>query len=123
MRKMKTTTRSKGQETEDACCDYLKNKGLVLIERNFHCRHGEIDLIMKENKTIVFIEVRYRKNNDFGGALESITPSKQIKVKASAETYIQTHKISGAVRIDFVAMTIAPNEDSDYLFDWIKNAF
>lgn len=120
---MKKTAHSKGQETEDACCEYLKNKGLSLIERNFHCRYGEIDLIMKDDKTIVFIEVRYRKNNDFGGALESITPNKKKKVKTSAETYIQTHSISNDVRIDFVAMTQDPNEPTRYSFDWIKNAF
>ena len=117
------TTRSKGQETEDACCDYLKNKGLVFLEKNFHCRHGEIDLIMKENKTIVFIEVRYRKNNSFGGAIESITPGKQKKVKTSAEAYIQNNAISGDVRIDFVAMTEDQNDQSGFAFNWIKNAF
>ena len=95
----------------------------MFLEKNFHCRHGEIDLIMKENKTIVFIEVRYRKNNSFGGAIESITPGKQKKVKTSAETYIQNNAISGDVRIDFVAMTEDQNDQSGFAFNWIKNAF
>ena len=120
---MTTTAHSKGQETEDACCTYLKKQGLSLIEKNFYYRNGEIDLIMKDDKTIVFIEVRYRRNNNFGGAIESITPSKQKKVKASAETYIQSHAISDDVRIDFVAMTQDPNQHSGYAFEWIKNAF
>lgn len=120
---MQATTRNKGQETETACCNYLQKQGLSLIEKNFQCRHGEIDLIMKDNKTIVFVEVRYRKNNDFGGALESITPNKQKKVKASAETYIQAKSISNDVRIDFVAMTQDVNSQSNYAFNWIKNAF
>ena len=117
------TAHSKGQETEDACCAHLEQQGLLLIERNFHCRNGEIDLIMKDDKTIVFIEVRYRRNNNFGGAIESITPSKQKKVKAAAQTYIQKHSISDDVRIDFVAMTQDLNQHSGYSFDWIKNAF
>jgi len=120
---MTTTAHSKGQETEDACCAYLKKQGLSLIEKNFHCRNGEIDLIMKDDKTIVFIEVRYRRNNNFGGAIESITPSKQKKVRASAETYIQCNAISDDVRIDFVAMTQDPDQLSGYTFEWIKNAF
>lgn len=120
---MQETTRNKGQKTETACCEYLQKQGLSLIEKNFNCRHGEIDLIMKDNKTIVFIEVRYRKNNDFGGALESITAIKQKKIKASAETYIQAHSISTDVRIDFVAMTQDANSQTNYAFEWIKNAF
>ena len=119
---MKQTTCNKGRETEDACCAYLQKHGLKLIEKNFHCRHGEIDLIMKDNKTIVFIEVRYRKNNDYGGATESLTASKQKKVTSSAQAYIQNHSISEDVRIDFVAMTLDTSQQN-YTFDWIKNAF
>ena len=119
---MKQTTCNKGRETEDACCAYLQKRGLKLIEKNFHCRHGEIDLIMKDDKTIVFIEVRYRKNNDYGGATESLTISKQRKVTSSAQTYIQSHSISEDVRIDFVAMTLDTSQQN-YTFDWIKNAF
>lgn len=120
---MQETTRNKGRDAEDACCDYLIKQGLSLIEKNFHCRHGEIDLIMKDGKSIIFIEVRYRKNNHYGGALESITPAKQKKVKTTAETYIQVKSISNAVRIDVVAMSQNRQEPTSYSFDWIKNAF
>ena len=78
-----------GQEAEDACCLYLKSKGLKLITKNFSCRFGEIDIIMLENNILVFIEVRYRKNNNFGGALESVTYAKQKKLRNTAELYLQ----------------------------------
>ena len=120
---MSKTTRKIGLNAEQACCDYLTLQGLTLITKNFHCRHGEIDLIMKEDKTLIFIEVRYRKNNDYGGALESITPSKQKKVRASAETYLQKHKIKNNARIDVVAMTQNLINSTGYDFNWIKNAF
>ena len=76
---MPTTTRKIGCDAEEACCNHLTQQGLILITKNFHCRHGEIDLIMKDRKTLVFIEVRYRKSDRYGGALESITPKKQKK--------------------------------------------
>jgi len=120
---MPDTTRNKGRDAEEACRGYLEKQGLSLIEKNFHCRQGEIDLIMKQDRSIVFIEVRYRKNNNYGGALESITPKKQKKVKAAAETYMQAKSISSAVRIDVVGMSQDPDDPSGYTFDWIKNAF
>lgn len=120
---MKKTTRDIGQSTEAACCDYLLEQGLNFIENNFHCRYGEIDLIMKEDKTLVFVEVRYRKHNNYGGALESITPTKQKKVRATAENYLQVKAFKGNARIDVVAMTLDTDDISGFNFNWIKNAF
>lgn len=56
-----TTTREQGEYTESLACRYLKNKGLKLVEKNFNCRVGEIDLIMQDDNNLVFIEVRYRR--------------------------------------------------------------
>jgi len=71
---------SQGVKSEKQALYYLTSQGLTLLCQNYYCRFGEIDLIMQDQETIVFIEVRYRKNNDFGGALASITQSKQNKI-------------------------------------------
>ena len=71
----------KGQHAEQIACEYLQHQGLTLIDKNYHCRQGEIDLVMEHNDTLVFVEVRYRKNNLFGGAKESVTYKKQQKFK------------------------------------------
>ena len=67
---------SKGVIAEKKALTYLLEQGLTLVHQNYYCRFGEIDLIMLEQETLVFIEVRYRKNSDFGGALASINQSK-----------------------------------------------
>jgi len=115
-----------GEEAEAACCRYLKSKGLKLVEQNFSCRLGEIDLIMLDKKTLVFVEVRFRKNNAFGGALESITLSKQNKLRKTAETYLQKNTQHANARFDVVAMsnkTDAIRDKQSYTFNWISNAF
>ncbi|MGB5395655.1 MAG: YraN family protein [Gammaproteobacteria bacterium] len=125
---MKTTTLEQGRQSEQACCDYLQQQGLKLLEKNFRGRHGEIDLIMLEGKTLVFVEVRYRKNNNFGGALASITPQKQHRISATAEFYLQQQPKYKNARIDVVGMAQKPQNShestrTEYSFEWIKNAF
>ena len=121
------TTREQGEYTESLACQYLENKGFVLIEKNFNCRIGEIDLIMKDNDYIVFVEVRYRKNSNFGSGAESITSSKQSKLIKTASLYLQQHaKLSKyPARFDVVSITgfIETNDIDKINFDWIKNAF
>ena len=80
----------KGAFYEDLACAFLKKKGYRLIERNFSCRTGEIDIIAEDGGTLVFIEVRYREYPDFGGALLSITPSKLKRIKKAADYYLFT---------------------------------
>lgn len=107
-----------GSAAEDAAADFLQQKGLKLIARNFRCPYGEIDLIMQDGKTLVFIEVRLRNNNNFGGAAMSITQSKQQKLKRSAERYMQIHG-ECACRFDAVLMQTI---DTSTL-EWVHNAF
>ena len=121
------TTRELGEATESLACEYLESKGLKLLERNFNCRFGEIDLIMQNTDSLVFVEVRYRRNNDFGSGAESITTSKQSKLIKTASAYLQRHaKLSKyPARFDVVSITGPIETDSinNIDFDWIENAF
>ncbi len=113
--------REKGQQIEKQVSHYLRKQGLRLIKQNYHCRGGEIDLIMKENTTLVFIEVRFRKNARFGSALESVNNQKQARIIHTAQHYIQTiSSTAEQYRFDVVAVTPV---DSSLQIEWIKNAF
>jgi putative endonuclease len=116
---------TKGRTAEDKALQFLRKQGLKLIHRNYHCRLGEIDLVMKDSNTLVFVEVRYRARQDYGGALESITASKQSKLRKTAEYFLQhaqSHPKGDepACRFDIISMTGAINKPS---IDWLKNAF
>ena len=114
-------TQRTGNDAELRACQYLNEQGLELIERNFHCRYGEIDLVMREQQTIVFVEVRLRQANSLVTAVQSITPAKQARLVRSAGYYLQHNRINEATpaRIDVVAIT---QDDQTHLFDWIQNA-
>jgi putative endonuclease len=107
-----------GADAEQVAATYLQQQGLTLITSNYHCRFGEIDLIMRDGKTLVFVEVRMRSNASFGGAGMSITSSKQHKLMRSAEHYLQQHG-SVACRFDVVLMTKPSTEN----IEWVCNAF
>jgi putative endonuclease len=107
-----------GNAAEQLAATFLQQKGLTLLEKNFRCKHGEIDLIMRDGKTLVFVEVRLRSNPNFGSAATSIDQSKQGKLTRTAEYYLQIHGDS-ACRFDAVLMqSIDINA-----VEWIKNAF
>ena len=115
-----------GEDAETACCRHLKSQGLKLIDKNFSCRYGEIDIIMLDKNVLVFIEVRFRKNNNFGGGQASITASKQQKLRNTAELYLQQNNQYKNARFDVVSMSKNNQTKADkqeYSFDWISNAF
>ena len=123
---MKAAHLQQGEDAEIACCRYLKSQGLKLVDKNFSSRFGEIDIIMLDKKMLVFVEVRYRKNNKFGGALESVTQSKQNKLRKTAELYLQKNAQHENARFDVVSMsknTQTSTDKQQYTFDWIPNAF
>lgn len=111
-------SKNKGVEAEQLACDYLQASGLQLVQRNFSCRYGEIDLIMKDGNTFVFIEVRYRKNRNFGGASASVTVAKQRRIIKTALSYLQQNMPESSMRFDVVAI-----EGTQAEVEWIKDAF
>jgi putative endonuclease len=106
-----------GQSAETLAEAFLEKQGLKLVTRNWRCRFGEIDLIMQDGPTRVFVEVRLRNRNDFGGAAASVTTAKQKKLLAAARLYLTTLKTLPPCRFDVVALT------GDAPPEWIKNAF
>jgi len=106
-----------GQTAEARAAAFLQARGLKLLARNWRCCFGEIDLIMRDGATLVFIEVRLRSRNDFGGAAASVTPAKQRKLLAAARQYLATLKTLPPCRFDVVALS------GDDAPDWIRNAF
>src|SRR5664279_1981673 len=82
------STHVTGQRAEDQVARYLEKRGLVVLTRNFRCRGGEIDLICRDGKSLVFVEVRLRRNANFGGAGASITATKQRRIIFAAQHYL-----------------------------------
>ncbi|MDJ0779626.1 MAG: YraN family protein [Gammaproteobacteria bacterium] len=115
-------SRNKGMLFEKRAEDFLRRRGLQLVRRNFHCRFGEIDLIMRDGATLCFVEVKYRRSRAFGGAAWSLPPGKQRRIVAAAALYLQTLRgAEPATRFD--ALLIQRQADGSETFDWIRNAF
>ncbi|HEY7985499.1 MAG TPA: YraN family protein [Methylophilaceae bacterium] len=106
-----------GAAAEQLVSEYLQRNGLQLIESNFLCRFGEIDLILHDGTTLVFVEVRLRTNPHFGGAVGSITSAKQGRIIRAAQIYLQQQSREMACRFDVVVL------DGERNIEWIKNAF
>jgi len=120
-RRQKTEKRSRGDYAEDLALNFFIKQGFVLEERNFNCKLGEIDLIMRDDDYLVFIEVRYRVSKSYGGALESITPTKQAKIRRTAEVYLLSTKINDSpCRFDILCLTGNLQQPN---YEWIENAF
>lgn len=109
-----------GKLAEEIAQQLLEANKLKLLTKNYHCRYGEVDLIMLDDKTLVFVEVRFRTSDRFGGAIESINQQKQQKIKTTAEHYLQKHKSKLNARFDVVTLS-SLNDNSK--INWIKSAF
>lgn len=118
---------NKGQDTgslaEQLACQFLQKKGLGLLQKNYRCFHGEIDLIMRDQDIIVFVEVRSRSGSDFGNALESINYPKIKKVIKAATHYLQRKNWLDNIQSRFDVVAIQSNIGKIIQFEWIKNAF
>lgn len=111
-----------GAIAEDTACKWLTKQKLKVLDRNFHSRFGEIDIIAEDNGMLCFIEVRYRKNQSFGSAAETVTINKQKKILQTANHYLSTHRqySQHPCRFDIIAMH--GNKDEPEI-DWLQNAF
>ena len=118
-----STTIGKGLRYEKEARDYLTARGLRLLQRNYRCRFGEIDLIMDDAACLCFIEVRFRNSLDYGGASASITRAKQRKIAKAALFYLSQHQKLARRALRFDALLIQQQGNARLDFDWIQNAF
>lgn len=108
-----------GAEAEDRALRHLQSRGLKLLERNYRCRGGELDLVMREGETLVVVEVRSRSNPGYGSAAESVDGRKQRRILLATQLYLVAHPehADRALRFDVVAF------DGAGKLDWITAAF
>jgi putative endonuclease len=107
----------RGESAEEQAHRFLINKGLKPVCRNYRCKQGELDLIMTDQQTLVIIEVRYRKTDQYGSALESVTRTKQSRIIAATHIYLSSQKTDRPIRFDVVAIS------GNGKIEWIQNAF
>ena len=119
---LKLNTRQSGAQWEKTAESFLNSQGLRLLQRNFSSRFGEIDLIMEDRDTIVFIEVKYRKSSQHGSGADAVTFQKQGKISRTAAWYLakNPHRAEQFCRFDVIS--IDPGQ-KDQGINWIKGAF
>lgn len=112
----------RGRAAEDAALRLLESRGFTLLRRNYRCRLGEIDLVMRDGASLVFVEVRARDSDAFGGAAASVGPAKQRRLVAAARHFLMTHprEAHRPARFDVVAISGADGENPPR---WIRAAF
>lgn len=116
----KDRTNLQGAQAENNAEQFLQQQGLVLQQKNFRCKAGEIDLIMRDQQYLVFIEVRLRSNRQFSSAAESVTWKKQQKIVRAAQLYLLQHKLLDKARCRFDVVTFDRLSGQP---QWIKDAF
>lgn len=108
----------RGRPAEDLAAAFLQQQGLELVARNYRCRFGEIDLIARDGEMLVFVEVRMRASDRFGGAAASITAAKRDKLLRTARHYLAGKARAPACRFDALLVSGA-----NHAIEWLKNAF
>lgn len=113
--------RAHGKEAEQLALAYLQSRGLELVEANYHCRLGELDLVMKDGNSLVFVEVRLRRNPYYGSAAESVTRNKQDKLWRAALHFTASRPDLASLPVRFDVIALSDMQINDKC--WIKNAF
>jgi len=118
---IETAAAEQGRMVEAFACRHLESAGLTLVTRNFRCRQGEIDLIMREGAVLVFVEVRYRRQSRFGSGAESVNGRKRLRIITAARYFLhQSREPEPPCRFDVVSVAGEPDR---YAVEWIRNAF
>jgi putative endonuclease len=106
---------NRGAAAEGLAASFLVARGLVIIQRNYRCRGGEIDLIARDGETLVFVEVRLRRNRAFGTAAESITAAKRRRLRLAARHYLARLGREPPCRFDAVLLDALATENIEWL--------
>lgn len=118
---MPSPTQQIGNHAEQRAKNYLQNLGFKFVENNYHSKYGEIDLIMQDQDSLVFVEVRYRDNESHGGGIATITRSKKSKLIKTATCYLLEKNLWEKIPARFDVIAMSPFENEEIV--WIKDAF
>jgi putative endonuclease len=108
----------RGEPAENLAAAFLEGQGLKVLERNYRCRFGEIDIVAVSGAMLVFVEVRARRSDAFGGAAGSITAAKRRRLVAAARHYLARRRVANACRFDVVLL-----QGDEPRIEWVANAF
>ena len=116
-----TNKRAIGNHYEQVAAEFLRQRGYEIIEQNYFCKKGEIDIVAKEGEYVVFVEVKYRKDKKHGYGMEAVTKGKQKRIKQAALFYMMEHRLSmdqpirfDVISIDGEEVSLLPNAFSYY---------
>lgn len=114
-----------GAWAEQIAWQHLQQQGWQLVERNFFCKGGELDIIVRKGKVLAFVEVKYRKHTSMGGAIACLSPAKQRHLIHSAQVYLQRYPQLNNMdcRFDLIAISGSDSPHSQVDIQWIHNAF
>jgi putative endonuclease len=113
---------SVGNRGEELATAFLERNGFAIIERNFRCKGGEVDIVASEGKTLVFVEVKSRKTMTYGVPQLAVTPFKQRQISKAALTWLaRNHRHDSPARFDVIAILLS--SDYQHQVEHIKNAF
>ncbi len=110
--------RATGSRYEALAAAFLERQGLTILERNYRCRQGEIDLIVRDGRTLVFAEVKYRSSAASGEPAEAVTPAKQRRIREAAGYYLYSHRHGEDAPCRFDVVSILGSQ-----IQWIRDAF
>ena len=119
----RTSTRAVGKQAETLALQHLEKRGLRLVERNYRCRLGEIDLIMLDADCLVFVEVRYRSGKRLVPAVQTVDLFKQRKLGRAAEMYLARRQACSGRKARFDVVGIDRDPNGEIRFEWLRNAF
>ncbi|MFY0628331.1 MAG: YraN family protein [Reichenbachiella sp.] len=102
--KKSTNTQELGKAGEEEASKYYKSRGFTLVAQNYRYKRGEIDLIARKENLIVFVEVKYRKNEKFGFPEEFVSEGQKERIISAADNYIQDNHWTGSIRFDIIAL-------------------
>jgi len=112
-----------GKQAEQYACQFILAQGLQIIAQNWYCRQGEIDIIARDDDTVIFIEVRYRKRAEYGNGAESVHYYKRKRIISCARHYIHTHPATEKCMIRFDVFSMSKDSDGQFNSHWIQDAF
>jgi putative endonuclease len=122
LRDNRRTTQAVGRTGEEIALKYLRRKKYTILETGFRLFRGEIDIIARDGKTLVFVEVKMRMSDAFGRPEEAVTPGKQEQIRKVAQGYLLKHRL-GDVDCRFDVIAIRPQATDGYAIEHFENAF